>query len=154
MAIISEFLRFVLPRSSENASAFEQLRKLVSKRGLTQDQYFGYGSPVNGWDKPTDDLMCWFIGLAPNAPRLSANFERSMDKTFTDCFLAPGGGMIDGTWDYAINTNDPAGEEVVVGKEAGSILEVGQRRVALYILGWQSIEVMSLRKTHKNKPLD
>ncbi|XTI84233.1 hypothetical protein V2W45_162882 [Cenococcum geophilum] len=34
-----------------------------------------------------------------------------MHKTFTDCYLAPGGGLTGGGWGYALNSNDFDGKK-------------------------------------------
>ena len=81
------------------------------------------------------------INLATNAPRFTDGFEQSMHKTFTDCYLAPGGGFIGGGWGYALNSNDSDGEEVRVVIGAEEMLVENKRMLAYYILGWESIEV-------------
>ena len=63
-----------------------------------------------------------------------------MHKTFTDSYLAPGGGFIGGGWGYALNTNDSDGEEVKVAIESEKLTE-DKKMLAYYILGWESIEV-------------
>ena len=81
------------------------------------------------------------INLAPNAPRFTNGFEQSMHKTFTDCYLAPGGGLTGGGWGYALNSNDSDGEEVRVANGTGKMLDEDKRMLAYYVLGWESIEV-------------
>lgn len=64
MAMISEILRFTLPRSSANASAFHGLRRQVAEKGPVKAQYFGYVMPDVGLPPPKkEDLMCWYIGI-------------------------------------------------------------------------------------------
>jgi len=55
-----------------------------------------------------------------------------MHKTFTDCYLADG--FTGGEWAYAINTNDAEGidEEFILDKK--------ERRLAYYVLGWESLQ--------------
>lgn len=196
MAIISEILRFILPRSSIKASAFQALRRQVTERGSVKIQYFGYVMPNEGFPRPKEDQMCWYIewpetsnfrtstefkielekfaegcprsllfnfrqtkdgevikalespacefaiiNLAPNAPRFTNGFEQSMHKTFTDCYLAPGGGLTGGGWGYALNSNDSDGEEVRVANGTGKMLDEDKRMLAYYVLGWESIEM-------------
>lgn len=63
MAVISEILRFILPRSSAKASAFQALRRQVREKGLVKNQYFGYVLPNEGFPRPKrEDQMCWYIG--------------------------------------------------------------------------------------------
>lgn len=63
-----------------------------------------------------------------------------MHKTFTDCYLAPGGGLTGGGWGYALNSNDSDGE-VGVANGTGKMLDEDKRMLAYYVLGWESIEV-------------
>jgi hypothetical protein len=84
------------------------------------------------------------INLAPNAPRFTDDFENSMHKTFTDCYLAPGGGTTGGGWGYALNSNNSAGEEVSVNNVTGNMLDENKRMLAYYVIGYDSIEVKTL----------
>jgi len=77
------------------------------------------------------------INLTPNGPRLESDFENSMHKTFTDCFLAEG--FTDGGWSYALNSNDSDGVELSAEEV---VLEEKERRLAYYPLGWDSLEVI------------
>jgi hypothetical protein len=71
MAVISEILRFILPRSSVKASAFQALRRQVTERASVKIQYFGYVMPNEGFPRPKEDQMCWYIGtLALGLPVL------------------------------------------------------------------------------------
>jgi hypothetical protein len=63
MAIISEILRFILPRSSAKTLVFQALRRQVREKGLVKTQYFGYVLPNEGFPKPKkEDQICWYIG--------------------------------------------------------------------------------------------
>ena len=63
MAVISEILRFILPRSSAKTSAFQALRRQITERGSVKTQYFGYVIPNEGFPGPKrGDQMCWYIG--------------------------------------------------------------------------------------------
>ena len=63
MAVVSEILRFILPRSSAKVSAFQALRKQVREKGLVKTQHFGYVLPNEGFPRPKrEDQMCWYIG--------------------------------------------------------------------------------------------
>jgi len=70
-----------------------------------------------------------------------------MHKTFTDCYLAPGGGLTGGGWGYALNSNDSEGEEVRVANREG-MLDEDKRMLAYYVLGWESIEVRVCPELH------
>jgi hypothetical protein len=61
-----------------------------------------------------------------------------MHKTFTDCYLALGGGLTGGWWSYALNSNDSDGEEVRVPNGTGKMLDENKRMLAYYVLGWES----------------
>jgi hypothetical protein len=63
-----------------------------------------------------------------------------MHKTFTDCYFAPG--FTGGSWSYALNSNDAGG--VTVNASAATdlkTLDEKERRLAIYPLGWESLEV-------------
>lgn len=79
------------------------------------------------------------INLTPNAPRLDADFEHSMHKTFTDCYFAKG--FTGGGWGYGLNSNESEGQEIIVGSAEGSLLQEKERTMAYYIIGWNSIAV-------------
>src|SRR5579871_6656878 len=80
MAVISEILRFILPRSSTKVSAFQALRRQVRERGSVKVQYFGYVMPNEGFPKPKKkDKMCWYIGtLELGRPSLYFQFFLSI----------------------------------------------------------------------------
>ena len=62
MAIVSEILRFILPRSTVHSTAFAQLRVKVKFEGHVKTQYFGYVLPDEGMPPPMiEDQMCWYI---------------------------------------------------------------------------------------------
>jgi len=64
MPVVSELLRFILPRSQSSASAFSDLRHSVTTKGLARIQYFGYVMPNEGIPTPRpDNQMCWYIGI-------------------------------------------------------------------------------------------
>jgi hypothetical protein len=67
-----------------------------------------------------------------------------MDKTFTDCYLAPDGGMTGGGWGYALNSNDSTGEEVRMDDVPERILDEDKRLLAYYFIGWESKKVRTL----------
>ena len=63
MAIVSEVIRFILPRSSASQSAFRSLRKVVAAKGDVTVQQFGYLMQNEGFPRPKPrDQMCWYIG--------------------------------------------------------------------------------------------
>jgi hypothetical protein len=77
------------------------------------------------------------INLVPNAPRLKDDFERSMHKTFTDCYLAEG--FTGGGWAYSLTSNEADGE--VIKDSTLKELEEKERRLAYYIIGWDTLKV-------------
>jgi hypothetical protein len=84
MAVISEILRFILPRSSARASAFQALRRQVRERGSVKTQYFGYVLPNEGFPKPKkEDQMCWYIGTLVLE---RSNFLFIVGDTYVDGF--------------------------------------------------------------------
>lgn len=62
-----------------------------------------------------------------------------MHKTFTDCYFAKG--FTGGGWAYALNSNDAEGHEIDVGGTEEPLLEEKDRKLAYYIIGWDSIAV-------------
>ena len=62
--MISEILRFILPRSEANTTAFSDLRRSVETKGSVKIQYFGYVLQHEGIPKPKpENQMCWYIGI-------------------------------------------------------------------------------------------
>jgi hypothetical protein len=82
------------------------------------------------------------INLNEAAPRFDAELEKSMHKTFTDCYLAEG--FTDGGWGYALNSNDADGG-IMDGTK--TMHDDRNRRLAYYPLGWGSLEVGSRTQT-------
>jgi hypothetical protein len=74
--------------------------------------------------------------LAPDAPLTDAAFRTSMHKTYTDCYRMQG--FVGGDWSYTLNTNATGGNIMDRSRER---LEKEQQRLAVYYLGWESIEV-------------
>jgi hypothetical protein len=64
MAIVSEILRFNLPRRSlASSTAFNLLRRKAETNGLVKVQYFGYVLPNEGFPAPKpENQMCWYLG--------------------------------------------------------------------------------------------
>ncbi|KAJ4320200.1 hypothetical protein N0V84_005985 [Fusarium piperis] len=95
-------------------------------------------------DDPTNLLtalkapVCEVVAMRmkPDATLSVPPLETSMHKTYTDCYKMQG--FVGGDWGYAVNTNSTRGAEVdlVQGR-----LEREQRRLAIYFLGWESIEL-------------
>ena len=78
-----------------------------------------------------------FINLSPTAPLSNADLKHSMHKTYTDCYFAEG--FTGGSWEYAVNTNNT--DELLQDDVEEQVVEEGQRRLACYPLGWESMEV-------------
>jgi hypothetical protein len=108
----------------------------VSKQAISQEA--GLTSARMRYLSQTLTLLQAIINLAPHAPRFKADFEHSMNKTFTDCYFAKG--FTGGGWGYALNSNDSDGRDVDIGADA-SQLEEKERRLAYYIIGWNTIAV-------------
>ncbi|KAJ9603264.1 hypothetical protein H2200_012042 [Cladophialophora chaetospira] len=91
--------------------------------------------------------VCEFaiINLSSTAPKVDISFNRSMEKTFTDCYFAEG--FKGGAWAYAVNTNDTDGTIVTDAEgmegevEEVELLKLEERRLACYYLGWESVEL-------------
>ncbi|KAF2667088.1 hypothetical protein BT63DRAFT_458051 [Microthyrium microscopicum] len=90
----------------------------------------------NELTRALESSACQFavINLAQNAPRGRRDFEKSMEKTFTDCYFAEG--FEGGGWGYAQNTNDADGEEM---NTSDSTLPDDKRMLAYYMIGWKSL---------------
>lgn len=92
---------------------------------------------------PYDDYILTLqqtpMRLLPETPIDNELFRVSVHKTFTDCYEWPG--FVSGDWGYVNDTNDVLGEPL----EANSSSEMpeDQRRLAFYLLGWESSEVRS-----------
>ncbi|CEJ89635.1 hypothetical protein VHEMI05467 [[Torrubiella] hemipterigena] len=75
--------------------------------------------------------------LLPETPMDNELFRVSVHKTFTDCYGWPG--FVSGDWGYIKDTNDVLGAPL----EANNSSEIpeDQRRLAFYLLGWESAEI-------------
>jgi hypothetical protein len=62
-----------------------------------------------------------------------------MHKTFTDTYKLLG--FTTGGWSYAMNTNETSG--TLCNLSTQPVVPLEERRLAVYILGWESIEVCS-----------
>jgi hypothetical protein len=60
-----------------------------------------------------------------------------MNKTYLDTYKILG--FTGGDWAYAINTNETSG--VPCNDHVEKVVSLGERRLAVYPLGWESIEV-------------
>ncbi|KAH8691325.1 hypothetical protein BGW36DRAFT_327645 [Talaromyces proteolyticus] len=76
-----------------------------------------------------------FIRLSPEAPLSDPALRTSLHKTYTDCYKMLG--FVDGQWAYSLNANHSDG----VALSDSNILDSDDRRLALYFLGWESIEL-------------
>lgn len=87
-------------------------------------------------------------------------FQKSSEKTYTDCYLMRG--FVGGQWSFALDGNDSNGAQTSQGGEGGDdgatehgvrlILKHEDRRLAVYCLGWESTEVCTSQK-RKSAPL-
>jgi len=78
------------------------------------------------------------IRLSDDAPLFDKALQTSMHKTYTDAYGIKG--FVGGQWAYTVNTNESGGMPCT---EVGQVPE-GQRRLGIYYLGWESIEVRGL----------
>ena len=62
-----------------------------------------------------------------------------MNKTFADCYFAPG--FTGGGWAYALNSNDAGGEVISAANNVPTVLDENGRRLAYYCIGWDTVEV-------------
>lgn len=76
--------------------------------------------------------------LSENAPLSDDHLRASTHKTYTDCYRMRG--FLGGDWGYSLDTNEVNGR-ALTGAEHRPSLEQDQRRLAIYFLGWESIEV-------------
>ena len=60
-----------------------------------------------------------------------------MNKTYTDTYKI--NGFNGGHWQYAIDTNESYG--ITSRQVPGEPISEGERRLGVYCLGWESIEV-------------
>ncbi|KAF4973184.1 hypothetical protein FSARC_436, partial [Fusarium sarcochroum] len=77
--------------------------------------------------------------MSDDAPISEMPLSHSMHKTFTDCYKMQG--FSGGNWGYASNTNFVGGESIAVLDPQGSRLDSQDRKLAIYLLGWESIEL-------------
>ncbi|KAF2098888.1 hypothetical protein NA57DRAFT_56526 [Rhizodiscina lignyota] len=94
------------------------------------------GDTTKALESPVTEFA--IINLAPNAPRFEESFEKSMHKTYVDCYLAEG--FVGGGWGYALNSNDSNGEEISDAETEQTALDEDKRMLAYYCLGWDSVE--------------
>ena len=87
------------------------------------------------------------INLKSDAPRLDESLEKSMHKTFTDCYFAPG--FTGGGWNYAMDSNDAEGNHIIAGADGIGSIDDSQRRLAYYCIGWETTEVSDYTGIYK-----
>ncbi|KAM0080791.1 hypothetical protein ACKRZS_007058 [Fusarium odoratissimum] len=74
-----------------------------------------------------------------DAPIRELPLSHPMRKTYTDCYRMQE--FTGGDWGYTLNTNLVGGERDVLPGSRGSRLESKDRKLAIYLLGWESIEL-------------
>lgn len=77
------------------------------------------------------------IRLTDEAPLSDAALQKSMDKTWSDTYQILG--FTGGNWAYASNTNESSGAPL--NSTSDEVIPQGERRLGVYFLGWESIEV-------------
>ncbi|KPM39258.1 hypothetical protein AK830_g7323 [Neonectria ditissima] len=89
--------------------------------------------------KGLEALVCEFacIRLSDSAPLSDASLQKSMQKTYTDTYKIRG--FTGGQWAYACNSNETSG--VRPGAASEQQLPKLEQRFAIYLLGWDSIEL-------------
>lgn len=75
------------------------------------------------------------MALKPEAPLSDSSLQDSVHKAYTDCDRMQG--FVAGGWGYAVNTDSVEGTPV----EAEGKAVASSKRLAVYLLGWESIEV-------------
>ncbi|KAL7934751.1 hypothetical protein V8C35DRAFT_301748 [Trichoderma chlorosporum] len=86
-------------------------------------------------DAPVCEFAC--IRLRDDVLLEDEALQKSMHKTFTDTYQILG--FTGGHWSYAINTNETTG--VPCSSSAPKIVQKSNRRLGVYYLGWDSIEL-------------
>ncbi|UKZ81547.1 hypothetical protein TrVFT333_009319 [Trichoderma virens FT-333] len=84
---------------------------------------------------PVCEFAC--IRLRDDAPLEDEPLQKSMHKTYSDTYQIQG--FTGGYWAYATNTNETAG--VPCSSPAPETVPKSQRRLGVYYLGWDSIEL-------------
>lgn len=77
------------------------------------------------------------VRLSDNTILSDPALQVSMHKTYADTFKLVG--FTGGYWAYALNTNETSG--MPTAAELGEWVPEGERRLGVYVLGWESIEV-------------
>lgn len=75
------------------------------------------------------------MALTPEAPLADSSLQDSVHKAYTDCDRMQG--FVAGGWGYAVNTDSTEGVPVRSDEENAT----SNKRLAVYLLGWESIEV-------------
>ncbi|KAL7803300.1 hypothetical protein V8C44DRAFT_344575 [Trichoderma aethiopicum] len=86
-------------------------------------------------EAPICEFAC--IRLRDDAPLENEALQVSMHKTYSDTYQIQG--FTGGYWAYATNTNETAGVPCSAPKQ--ETVPKSQRRLAVYYLGWDSIEL-------------
>ncbi|PTB62712.1 hypothetical protein BBK36DRAFT_1128532 [Trichoderma citrinoviride] len=90
---------------------------------------------INALEAPVCEFAC--IRLRDDAPLEDQALQASMHKTYSDTYQIQG--FTGGYWAYATNTNETAG--VPYSTPTDETVPKSQRRLAVYYLGWESIEL-------------
>lgn len=75
--------------------------------------------------------------FAQQTPVTDAAFVKSSNKTYTDCYR--GDGFVGGDWGWGSTTNSSSG--LPLSEDLPHVLPASERRLAIYILGWESENV-------------
>ncbi|KAM6484802.1 hypothetical protein HDV62DRAFT_404587 [Trichoderma sp. SZMC 28011] len=90
---------------------------------------------TNALDAPICEFAC--IRLRDDAPLEDEALQKSMHKTYSDTYQILG--FTGGYWAYALNSNETAG--VPCSSPAPETIPKSHRRLGVYYLGWDSIEL-------------
>ncbi|KAL7813089.1 hypothetical protein V8C26DRAFT_172243 [Trichoderma gracile] len=90
---------------------------------------------VSALEAPVCEFAC--IRLRDDAPLENEALQVSMEKTYSDTYKIRG--FTGGHWAYVTNTNETAG--VPCSTPTEEAIPISQRRLAIYYLGWESIEL-------------
>ncbi|KAM0263919.1 hypothetical protein ACHAQJ_000954 [Trichoderma viride] len=93
------------------------------------------GNLTTALEAPVCEFAC--IRLRDDVPLENEALQRSMHKTYADTYQIQG--FTGGYWAYAMNTNETAG--VPCSAPAEETVPKAHRRLAVYYLGWDSIEL-------------
>ena len=158
----TDFSNLEWPNGSDlrTSASFKDHLREVTQGKATKSLVFEYSDSQNeelkkGLEAPITEFACLLLStsrevarmlliliqaiikLSPAAPLQSLDLKQSMHKTYTDCYSAEG--FSGGNWAYAVNSNDV--DELLSEAVDERLIPEGEGRLAVYPLGWESVEV-------------